>query len=143
MPHSLIINQQKNLPLYRRLWSHGMTILLWCFWCYLWWPIVRPLRDVFRSPRDLDESMMDVLVNIPSVMLEEVLVAVVGTVLGLLLFSLLPSRKLQVQHLAYTQTDYAEHYGTSVEVVLAHQHDAVCTVHHDENGHIVKIETGC
>ncbi len=142
MPHALIINQ-KNLPLYRRLWSHGMTISLWCFWCYLWWPIVRPLRDVFRSPRDLDESMMDVLVNIPSVMLEEVLVAVVGTALGLLLFSLLPSRKLHVQHLAYTQTDYAEYYGIMVEVVSDHQHDSVCTVHHDDNGHIVKIEKGC
>jgi poly-beta-1,6-N-acetyl-D-glucosamine biosynthesis protein PgaD len=68
------------------------------------------------------------------------LVALLGTSALLMLWTLLPTRKLTHAHGLQTLQDYAEYFDLVEDIILAGQDSRICVVSHDEHGNIVGIE---
>jgi poly-beta-1,6-N-acetyl-D-glucosamine biosynthesis protein PgaD len=136
MPDSLIINVPHRLRWHQRLVSGGLTALLWGIWLWLWEPLLHALHWM----RALDAPAAPSLDVQGMVSLEQSVFALVATAATLLLWRLVPARRAQLPGDAPTLQGYASHFGLPVETLQAGRNAATCIVHHDEHGHIVRLE---
>jgi poly-beta-1,6-N-acetyl-D-glucosamine biosynthesis protein PgaD len=140
MNDGLIINARHNLSWYVRLGSDATTAMMWAGWLYLWRPLMQMLILLNTWGASFRITATKVLSNTPTLTLEGSLIALLGTSSTLLLWSLLPSKKLKTAHQVSTLRDYARHFDLPEQQIRAGRNTSVCVVHHDAQGKITHIE---
>lgn len=140
MNASLIINARDRLSWHQRLFSDASTVLIWGAWLNLWYPIVRaftklPYLDVLAR-----RTLRMAVATVPAASVEHYAAALVGASGTLLVWSRVPAFKSCCPTLP-TARDYAKHFGLEERELAAGRESAVCVVHHDESGRIVRIES--
>ncbi|HEV2607982.1 MAG TPA: poly-beta-1,6-N-acetyl-D-glucosamine biosynthesis protein PgaD [Xanthomonadaceae bacterium] len=140
MPNKLIINARDTLSWRRRLLSDVVTAIMWAGWILLWFPVFFKLRQVIALHLAVEPATMEVLDTLTPISLVHSLIALLGTCTLLLLWTLLPSRKLTHAHGVQSLHDYAEYFDLDEPDIVAGQASRICMVSHDEYGNIVGIE---
>jgi poly-beta-1,6-N-acetyl-D-glucosamine biosynthesis protein PgaD len=141
MAHSLIINARRELGWHRRLFSDASTAMLWGFWIWLWRPVLSAVSWLAGPRLGLQHSLAKALALIvPASTVENTAVALFGTSGSLLLWNLFSVRRAP-QPESPGLPDYARHFGLSEKQVADGRTQQICTVHHDERGQILRIET--
>ncbi|HTD29329.1 MAG TPA: poly-beta-1,6-N-acetyl-D-glucosamine biosynthesis protein PgaD [Xanthomonadaceae bacterium] len=141
MPDKLIINARHTLSWRRRLLSDVATALLWAGWILLWLPVFGKLRQVIALHMSFAPAAIQVLDTLTPISLLPSIIALVGTSTLLLLWTLLPMRKLTHAHGEQTLDDYAEYFNLEGRDIVAGQDSRICVVSHDDHGNIVGIES--
>mgnify|MGYP001604698281 CR=1 FL=1 len=139
MRERMIINARHDLGLPRRVLSDVVTALMWCGWLLLWLPVFLKLRQVvalhlYFAPAAIE--LADVSRPIPLI---HSIIALLGTSGLLLLWSLLPSRRLTHAHGVQTLDDYAEYFDLDPAEILIGRSSQICVVSHDDRGNIIGI----
>jgi len=140
MANKLIINARNTLSWRRRLTSDVVTAIMWAGWILLWFPVFRKLRQVIALHLAVEPAAMQVLDTLAPISLVHSLIALLGTCTLLLLWTLLPSRKLTHAHGVQSLHDYAEYFDLDEPDIVAGQTSRICVVSHDEYGNIVGVE---
>lgn len=140
MADKLIINVRRHLHWRQRLATDASTAVMWGGWLYLWRPVVNALAWLSSWGASARPLAWKVFAGAPMAALEYSVLALVGATGTLLLWSLLPARKVTTPHLVQSLTDYAAHFGVPEQQIQAGQATAVCVVHHDAQGRIIGIE---
>ena len=140
MADDLIINARRKLSWRRRIGSDAATALLWAVWIYLCWPVIEKLYEVVRLQLALEPAAIEVLETADPISLQHSLVALIGTCAALMLWTLMPKRKVTHPHTANTLDDYAETFAIPADSLDRAQHSRITTVHCDEEGEIVQLE---
>ena len=140
MAQRMIINARKDLGWRRRLLSDLVTALMWVGWILLWLPVFRKLSLAIKLHMFFAPAAIEVLDTLTPISLVHSLIALVGTSGLLMLWTLLPTRRLTHAHVVQSLEDYAGYFDLDEAEILADQSSRVCVVHHDEHGNIVGIE---
>jgi poly-beta-1,6-N-acetyl-D-glucosamine biosynthesis protein PgaD len=139
MPDKMIINARGDLGWRRRLLSDVVTALMWAGWILLWLPVFRKLRQVVVLHMSFAPAAIQVLDTLTPISLVRSSVALLGTTALLLLWTLLPMRKLTHTHGVQTLDDYAEYFNLDEQDIIGGRDSDICVVSHDEYGNIVGI----
>lgn len=141
MNDGLIINARQHLSWYVRLFSDAGTAAMWMAWLYL----LRPVGQMFVWLHSWSASFRaifsKILTNTPALTIESSVLALLGTSATLLLWSLLPSKRVEMAHQINSMKDYAAHFQLPEQQIVEGRKTSVCVVHHDEMGNITHIET--
>lgn len=140
MSEPLIINVSRNLGWRRRLASRATTTALWGGFALLWLPVMLKLHEVVQQRLSFKPAAIEVLETVDPLSPWHSLLALVGTCLLLLLWSLLPSRTAGATHTAETPEALARGFGLDPATVAAAQAARICVVHHDEHGRVVHLD---
>ena len=140
MPERMIINVRGDLGWRRRLLSDVVTAAMWTFWILLWLPVFRKLAKVIALHLGVAPAMTQVFDAITPISLVYSSIALVGTSALLLLWTLLPTRRLTHAHGVQSLEDYAEYFDLDEDAIVAGRNSNICVVSHDEHGNIVAIE---
>jgi poly-beta-1,6-N-acetyl-D-glucosamine biosynthesis protein PgaD len=140
MRERMIINARSDLGWRRRLLSDVVTAAMWAFWILLWLPVFRKLYHVIRLHEGLARGAIQVFRTITPISLTHSSIALLGTCALLLLWTLLPTRRLTHAHDLQTLDDYAEYFELDEAEIVAGRNSQICVVRHDEHGQIVGIE---
>ena len=141
MSEKMIINARHALGWRRLIFSDLSTLTLWCVWIYLWLPVFEKLREVIHLRLNIEPATIEVLETIDPISIRLSLVALLGTCASLLLWTLLPRRKVIRTHAPTKLADYAVAFDLPVSRIEAIRASRRTTVHHDEFGRIVGIDT--
>ena len=135
----LIIDARHRLRWHQRLVSDASTALLWSGWLYLWMPLLK----AYSSLADLGVRLTPPLANVLALGAERDLrqsvVALIGASGTLIVWNRLPGPRVCAAP-ALSVRDYARHFQLSEHELRAGREAAVCVVHHDEHGRIVRLE---
>jgi poly-beta-1,6-N-acetyl-D-glucosamine biosynthesis protein PgaD len=140
MAEKLIINARRQIGWRRRLLSDVSTAGLWIGWIYLWLPVFSKLHQVIRHHLGLETEVIEVLEAAAPISIRHSLEALLGTSALLLLWTLLPRRRVTQSHAVETIEDYARYFGLTVEEIAAGRESRICVVTHDDDGDIVRVE---
>ena len=140
MAERMIINARSDLSWRRRLLSDVVTALMWAGWILLWLPVFLKLRMVIRLHLGLAPAAIQVFETITPISLVYSSIALVGTSTLLLLWTLLPTRRITHAHGVQTLADYSEYFDLDESEIIASRDSRICVVHHDEHGNIEGIE---
>ena len=138
MADKLIINVRRHLHWRQRLATDASTAVMWGGWLSLWQPLFKAM--IWLSSWGARPLVWKLLPAASLVALQQSALALAGACSALLLWSLLPARKVTTPHLVQSLTDYAAHFGVPEQQIQAGQATAVCVVHHDAQGRIIGIE---
>lgn len=140
VPDRMIINARRDLGWRSRLVSDVLTACLWVGWVLLWIPVFRKLHEVIRLHLDFGLATREVLDTVTPISLVHSMVALLGTSGLLLLWSLLPKRRIGEAHAARSTLDYARYFQLDeADINLGHE-SRICIVSHDEDGAMTGIE---
>lgn len=133
---SVIIDIRDQLPWQQRCLGTTTTVLLWGGWLLLWQPLMISLGVFDHNNHYLVNQIMQVFWSV----LENGFVAILTCALMLWLWShFIPAKSVK-----YTQVksiaDYADHFEISAEQIHRSRQQKVVTVHHDDEGRIIRIE---
>ena len=138
MSASLIINARDRLSWHQRLFSDASTVVMWGAWLNLWYPVMRAFMKVPYLD-SLARRTVRMALMAPGAGVEHYAAALVGTSGTLLVWNRLPPfRVCDPEH--RTAADYAQHFGLPERELLQSRDAAICVVHHDESGRIVRVE---
>ena len=140
VPDKMIINARRDLGWRRRLLSDVLTAGLWVGWILLWIPVFRKLHQVIRLHLDFGLAAREVLDTVTPISLMHSMIALLGTSALLLLWSLLPTRRVGQAHEARTTLDYARHFDIDESEINAGRDSRICIVSHEDDGAITGIE---
>ena len=140
MTDRLIINARPQLDWWRRLLSDVVTVILWVVWLYLWMPAFHKLQEVIRLKLSFEPAAIEVLETVDPISISHSLIALIGTCALLLLWTLLPKRRVNTTHAAVTLDEYAGRFSLTPDVITRARGSRISIVHHDEDGAIVRIE---
>jgi poly-beta-1,6-N-acetyl-D-glucosamine biosynthesis protein PgaD len=139
MSCSLIIDARHRLRWYQRLFSDASAALLWSGWLWLWVPLLK----AYASLADLGVSITPALSKVSVLGSEEALpysvVALVGASGTLFAWNRLPVQCARAVP-ALSLREEARHFQLTEHELRAGREAAVCVVHHDEHGRIVRLE---
>ena len=136
----MIINARRDLGWHRRLASDVLTAGLWVGWVLLWIPVFRKLHQVIRLHIHFGLAAREVMETVTPISLMHSMIALLGTSVLLLLWSLLPRRNVGEAHEARATLDYARHFGVDETQIKLGQDSRICVVSHDDSGAITAIE---
>ncbi|NUS37503.1 MAG: poly-beta-1,6-N-acetyl-D-glucosamine biosynthesis protein PgaD [Lysobacter sp.] len=139
MREKFIINARGSLRRRHRWLSDVLTAGLWIGWILLWLPVFRRLREVVRLHVDFELAAREVLETVTPISITRSLIALIGTAVLLLLWSMLPKRKVTHAHATLTTLDYARHFAIREPEIDSGRASRVCVVAHDEAGAITGI----
>lgn len=139
MSVSLIINARDRLSWHQRLWSDASTVLMWGAWLKLWYPVVRGLARAIDAGLLAQLKAMHLFSAGHGAGVERYAFALAGASGTLLLWNQLPAFKSRTPEVP-SVTDYANHFELPESEVVAGRGSAICVVHHDERGRIVRVE---
>lgn len=140
MSHNLIINARRHLRWHQRLTTDTATAVMWGGWLYLWQPLFKAATWLTIWGAGVRPLAWKLLAASPLVALEQSVLTLAGACGTLLLWSLLPARKVPTPHVVQSLTDYAAHFGLPEQQIQAGQATAICVVRHDAQGRIIGIE---
>jgi len=136
---TLIINARRELGWQRRAASDLSTAMLWIGWILMWTPVFRKLREVVRLHVRFELAAREVLKTVTPISVGHAVVALLGTTTLLLLWSLLPKRRVIHAHATLTTTDHARHFGIDERQVASGLQSRICVVNHDDDGAVTGI----
>jgi len=139
MTGSLIIDARDRLRWHQRFWSDASTFLMWGAWLKLWYPVIRSFAWGAHLGALSRAAQLTLLSGGRAGDLPRYAVALAGTSGTLLLWSRLPGLRVSQPRVA-TVSDCARHFEIAEDEILAGRGSAVCVVHHDEQGRIVRVE---
>jgi poly-beta-1,6-N-acetyl-D-glucosamine biosynthesis protein PgaD len=139
MPDALIINAHHRLRWHQRLAAAVLTALLWAGWLWLWHPVLQALHWLGALPGGTTPAAPLTLAEIDAISLDQAAFALAATAVTLLLWRLLPTRRVQAPD-AETLDEYARYFRLPPEEIRSGRDTQVNVVHHDEQGRIVRIE---
>ncbi|ETD72633.1 hypothetical protein V757_03040 [Pelistega indica] len=140
--NALIINQRKSLPYKKRLYSDILTILLWCFWLYLWKPFFLILWKIFKVDQDEDKLINSILNQVDSLTFTHALEMLIGTSLLLIIINKISRRQRDYHKTVYKLEDYANYFDLKTDNLNNAQHAQTITIYHDDSGKIINLEIG-
>src|SRR6476646_2936375 len=111
MFETLIINARRDLGWRHRAASDLSTAMLWIGWILLWAPVFRKLREFVRLHLQFELAAREILDTVTPISVVHSVVALLGTSLLLLSWSLLPKRRVTHAHITLTIGDHARHFG--------------------------------
>lgn len=139
MREKFIINARDSLRRRHRWLSDVLTAGLWIGWILLWLPVFRKLREVVRLHVDFELAAREVLDTVTPISITRSLVALIGTAALLLLWSMLPKRKVAHAEGTLGTADYARHFALDEVAIEAGRASRVCVVRHDDAGAITGV----
>jgi poly-beta-1,6-N-acetyl-D-glucosamine biosynthesis protein PgaD len=139
MHKTLIIDARSQLRWSRRLFSDASTAVAWGFWLWLWRPVIGALSWVFGVRMGVQHTLLKLLALGAPVTVGNTAVALFGTSGALLLWNQLSARKHPLLRTP-ALPEYAARFGLTPNQLQHGRNSQVCTVHHDEQGHIVRLE---
>src|SRR6478672_5079474 len=139
MFETLIINARRDLGWRHRAASDLSTAMLWIGWILLWAPVFRKLREVVRLHLQFELAAREILDTVTPISVVHSVVALLGTSMLLLSWSLLPKRRVSHAHATLTTVDHARHFGIDERQVAAGLQSRICVVNHDEHGAVTGI----
>jgi poly-beta-1,6-N-acetyl-D-glucosamine biosynthesis protein PgaD len=142
MADNLIINARRGLGWRRRAVSDVTTVTLWIIWIYLWWPVILKVHQVVRLRLGFEPAAIEVLETADPIPLKHSLIALIGTCTVLLLWTLLPKRRVTRDHALTTLEDYAGAFDLPAAAIEQGRGNRITTVHCDDEGRIVRLEAG-
>ena len=140
MPEKMIINARRDLGRRHRIVSDLLTACLWGGWILLWIPAFRKLLEVIHLHLDFGLAAKEVLDTVTPISIARSLVALLGTSVLLLLWSLLPKRQVGQAHAFRSMADYASYFNLEERTIVDGCNSRICVVCHDEDGGITGIE---
>lgn len=139
MFETLIINARRDLGWRQRAASDLSTAMLWIGWILLWAPVFRKLQEVVRLHLQFALAAREILETVTPISVVHSVVALLGTSLLLLSWSLLPKRRVTHAHVTLTIADHARHFGIDERQVASGLHSRICVVNHDDDGAVICI----
>lgn len=140
MSDSLIIDARSQLRWHRRFFSDASTAMLWGGWFLLWRPVVSGLAWLAGARVGLSPALLKLVAAGSPVSVEASAVALVSTSGSLLVWNMLTNRAPETST-PRLLSDYARHFNLSEDEIERGRAGQVCIVHHDEHGHITRIES--
>jgi poly-beta-1,6-N-acetyl-D-glucosamine biosynthesis protein PgaD len=137
MQNSLIINVRRELGWHRRLFSDATTAALWGAWLWLCQPAIGAVALMCGT--NLGAHFGRVAITCTPASLADSVLALAGTAGVLLLWKQIATRQARRPSLT-TTPDYAAYFGLTAQALEQGRDTAVCVVHHDEHGRIVRIQ---
>jgi poly-beta-1,6-N-acetyl-D-glucosamine biosynthesis protein PgaD len=141
MREKLIINARRELRRRHRITSDVLTASLWGGWILLWLPVFRKLHEVIHLHLHFELAAREILDTVTPIPIAHALIALLGTSALLLLWSLLPKRKVTHAHATLPMADYARHFGIPESEIAAARDSRICVVSHDDAGAITGLVT--
>lgn len=139
MSDKLIINVRRHIGWHRRLLSDIATAALWVIWFCLWIPVIVKFHQVILHHLNLQTAAIEALDVMAPIPVVHSVIALVGTSALLMLWTLLPKRKVTHAHAAVTIEDYARYFGLDPQDIQAGRASRICVATHDEGGNFVEI----
>ncbi len=139
MTDKVIINARGDISWKRRVFSDIVTAGMWIGWMFLWLPVYRKLREAIHLRMDFGLAAKEVLDTITPISLTYSIIALLGTSILLLLWTMLPRRTVTHAHEIESAEDYASTFGISVDEINAGRASRITVVSHDAYGNIIGI----
>lgn len=139
MPGSFIIDARHRLRWHQRFVSEASTTMMWGAWLKLWGPVLSSFAWLAQLGVRSPSAAVLIGSAAPTGNLEYTIVALAGASGTLLMWKELPSTVAPAQD-PLTVRDYARRFELPEDAILAGRNAAVCVVHHDDAGRIVRIE---
>lgn len=140
MTPPLIIVARRHLSWHQRFVSDASTAILWTFWLWLW----SPLLQAFAAAVHLGTRLSPVTASAAALAgaaagIERPLLALLGASGSLIAWKSLP-RARRAECSPLTVREQARDLGLPERTVREAQGAAICVVHHDALGRIVRLE---
>lgn len=132
-PESLIIDARQELPWYKRLFSDTSTAVMWGGWLLLWRPVLAITGLMSINHPHFFHNLFNFMG------LEHYITALLACAAALLLWSALPAHRVK-NPVTKQMKDYANYFELSPQMIQNGRKSQICTVHHDENGKIIRID---
>lgn len=142
VPDKPIINVRRHMDWRRRLLSDVATAALWVVWIYLWIPVVGKLHQILLHHLNLETAAIEALDVVAPIPVVNSVIALLGTSVLLMLWTLLPKRKVTHAHAAVTIEDYARYFALDPKDIQAGRASRICVATHDEGGNLLEIACG-
>jgi poly-beta-1,6-N-acetyl-D-glucosamine biosynthesis protein PgaD len=139
MSASLIIDARHRLPWHQRLLSDASTALLWSGWLWLWIPLLRAWTSLADVGARVGPALVKLAGFAPDEMLGASVVALLGTSGTLIVWNRLPGRRVRAAPVLSLR-EHARHFRLPEHDLRASREAAICVVHHDAEGRIVRLE---
>jgi poly-beta-1,6-N-acetyl-D-glucosamine biosynthesis protein PgaD len=140
MSASHIIDARHQLRWYQRLLSDVSTALLWSGWLWLWAPLVSAYGSLLHLGGRLTPLLAKLAPLGSEGLLGQSVMALVGTSGTLIVWNRLPGPRADAAP-ALAVRDYARHFELPEHELREARKSAVCVVHHDAEGRIVRLES--
>ncbi|MDF2418783.1 poly-beta-1,6-N-acetyl-D-glucosamine biosynthesis protein PgaD [Acinetobacter beijerinckii] len=135
--NSLIIDLRRQLPWHKRYFSTTTTAMMWAGWLLLWRPFILVWVLIELQKTHIAQRLMAAF----SDGIERGVVALFMCAIALLLWGLLPAKRLHKKHaIEKTLPEYARYFELSEQEIQTGRQQKVSIVHHDENGKIIRVE---
>jgi poly-beta-1,6-N-acetyl-D-glucosamine biosynthesis protein PgaD len=141
MHDSLIINVRRELGWHRRFVCDVSTLTLWAAWAWLCRPLFGAVATLCGSRIGAHYTTAGYALSCTPASIEYSAMVLAGAAVILLLWNQLTARQARRPLLARLP-DYAAHFSLSLPDIERARASAVCVVHHDELGRIVRIHSG-
>ncbi|MFO1391935.1 MAG: poly-beta-1,6-N-acetyl-D-glucosamine biosynthesis protein PgaD [Agitococcus sp.] len=137
----LIINARSHLPWQTKVLSDSLTAIMWGAWLFLWRPVVHVVI-VLHAIGCTDVHKISSMLHscTPDINFENGLLALLSSVTALLLWSLLPSKKVKTAHRVNSLRDYAQYFQLNDQQINQGRHKQIAVVYHNEQGQIIGIK---
>lgn len=135
--NSLIIDLRRQLPWHKRYFSTTTTAMMWAGWLLLWRPFILVWVLIELQKTHIAQRLMAAF----SDGIERGVVALFMCAIALLLWGLLPAKRVHKKHaIEKTLPEYASYFELSEQEIQTGRQQKVSIVHHDENGKIIRVE---
>ena len=135
--NSLIIDLRRQLPWHKRYFSTTTTAMMWAGWLLLWRPFILVWVLIELQKTHIAQRLMSAF----SDGIERGVVALFMCAIALLLWGLLPAKRVHKKHaIEKTLPEYARYFELSEQEIQIGRQQKVSIVHHDENGKIIRVE---
>lgn len=135
--NSLIIDLRRQLPWHKRYFSTTTTAMMWAGWLLLWRPFILVWVLIELQKTHIAQRLMAAF----SDGIERGVVALFMCAIALLLWGLLPAKRVHKKHaIEKTLPEYAHYFELSEQEIQTGRQQKVSIVHHDENGKIIRVE---
>jgi biofilm PGA synthesis protein PgaD len=138
---TLIINKRNEMPFAKKIGWDIVTVLLWAGWIYLWKPLLIVFYKIVTLDAEVDEISNVIFDEISAVTVEHAIIMLVATPTILFILSWLNRHVAPSVHFIYKFDEYAKYFQVDSAKLRDSIDAQLITIHHDNSGRIVDIET--
>jgi poly-beta-1,6-N-acetyl-D-glucosamine biosynthesis protein PgaD len=138
---TLIINKRNEMPFAKKIGWDIVTVLLWAGWIYLWKPLLIVFYKIVTLDAEVDEISNVIFDEISAVTVEHAIIMLVATPTILFILSWLNRHVAPSVHFIYKFDEYAKYFQVDSAKLRDATDAQLITIHHDNSGRIVDIET--
>jgi poly-beta-1,6-N-acetyl-D-glucosamine biosynthesis protein PgaD len=138
--HPLIINARRQLRWHQRLFCDASTFALWSMWLWMCRPVLLSAMGLVGMMMGYHHPAKHPLFPGAMVSAEDAVFLLLCTGGLLMLWNRVASQPA-VRPRVNAVPDYARYFDLDPRAIADARQSGVCTVHHDEQGRIVRIES--